>query len=116
MSWRDPLAGPGPSGPADTGTPVSATVGVMTGMGTGATAVGRLGSCGIGGLGADKGMGAGDWLSVLGLIGGDWEEGRGWLGPPPIGALVGSGILADTGVWLLAWLDTSEWMLDSSLA
>ena len=36
MSCRDPLAGPGPSGPAETGTPVSATVGSAgTGIGTG---------------------------------------------------------------------------------
>jgi len=31
ISCKDPLAGPGPLAPAVTGTPVSATVGVMTG-------------------------------------------------------------------------------------
>jgi len=31
MSWSEPLDGPGPPGPPDTGTPVSATVGVTVG-------------------------------------------------------------------------------------
>lgn len=39
MSRREPLAGPGPSLPAETGTPVSATVGVIIGA-----AIGLVGS------------------------------------------------------------------------
>lgn len=31
ISWSEPLDGPGPPGPPDTGTPVSATVGVTAG-------------------------------------------------------------------------------------
>jgi len=31
ISWSEPLDGPGPLGPPDTGTPVSATVGVTAG-------------------------------------------------------------------------------------
>jgi hypothetical protein len=74
ISCNDPLTGPGPWGPAETGKPVSAIVGV--------TAGGRMfGGCDESTLataatGADVGaaaagaggMGAGDWFKTCGSI------------------------------------------------
>lgn len=76
MSRSDPLDGPGPSGPADWGTPVSATVGVTDGTliagsdGSGAT-IGEVVEL------MDVGMGAGAWLRLAGFRGGDIFEGDG---------------------------------------
>lgn len=48
MSRREPLAGPGPLGPAETGTPVSATVGVTAGrLTTGSEATIGTGAAGL---------------------------------------------------------------------
>lgn len=69
LSRRDPVFGPGPSGPATCGTPVSATVGVTVGIfvdgseGSG-TATGDVDT-------VWKGMGAGAWLRLAGLSGGE---------------------------------------------
>lgn len=72
---RDPLDGPGPSGPATLGTPVSATVGVTEGTlvdgseGSGAT-TGEV-------VAAGMGIGAGAWLRFAGFNGGDTVPGCG---------------------------------------
>lgn len=83
MSCNEPLAGPGPLGPADSGRPVSAIVGVTAGgppeglnISDGETALG-IGMEGAVDAGAgedekaDWGIGAGDWFKVRGLIGGE---------------------------------------------
>lgn len=68
MSCSEPLAGPGPAAPAATGTPVSATVGVIVGTVLAST----LGSGGIADEGGDAiGIWVGDKFSACGLIGGD---------------------------------------------
>ena len=75
MSRRDPVAGPGPSAPAMTGIPVSATVGVIVGTGAvaGNVALGELvGKTGNWGDGEIAGIGAGELLRVAGSSGGDW--------------------------------------------
>lgn len=64
ISCKDPLAGPGPSGPAETGTPVSATVG-RTGTGLVASAVGG----GAVEAGETAGIGAGELFNACGLMG-----------------------------------------------
>lgn len=75
LSSREPLDGPGPSGPATFGTPVSATVGVTVGTfvagsdGLGAT-IGEVFALGIG-------MGAGAWFKLAGFNGGDVVPGEG---------------------------------------
>ena len=71
ISFKEPLAGPGPSGPAVFGTPVSATVGVTVGIFT----AGSVGSGEMTGDGevALVGMGAGAWLSTAGFKGGEVE-------------------------------------------
>lgn len=68
-SSSEPLDGPGPSDPADLGTPVSATVGVTEGIFT-------VGSVGLGattGGGKDEliGIGAGAWFREAGFKGGE---------------------------------------------
>lgn len=65
-SCNEPLAGPGE--PAATGMPVSATVGVMIGTGSGELATGTDGA---GGVVAAVGRGAGAWFKACGLIGGE---------------------------------------------
>ena len=92
MLNNDPLAGPGPSGPADFGTPVSATVGRTDGILT-------EGSSGLGATtgdifvesSSDTGIGAGAWFKVAGLSGGGcWsaggEEARPTIGAVPVAA------------------------------
>ena len=81
MSFREPLAGPGPEGPADFGTPVSATVGVMVG-------IFAVGSTGFGettgdGVVARIGIGAGDWLRTAGFKGGEVEPAGGAAATAP---------------------------------
>jgi len=74
---KDPLAGPGPFSPAETGIPVSATVGIIAGSaktGSGATTEAREVVAAVGEVGI--GIGAGALLSVATFIGGDWLVAR----------------------------------------
>ncbi len=73
MWSSDPVAGPGPSTPAVTGIPVSATVGVITGTVVGAGAFGEPGGK-TAAEGGDEvaGISAGELLRVAGSSGGDW--------------------------------------------
>lgn len=80
MSFRDPLTGPGPSGPADLGIPVSATVGAAVGIFT----VGSVGSGDMTGVreAAVVGIGAGAWFKTAGFKGGEalpWGGGEALL-------------------------------------
>jgi hypothetical protein len=70
ISWSDPLDGPGPPGPPDTGIPVSATVGVITGTFTSvSTGPGTVTATG----GDPVGIGAGSVFKTAGLMPGDVE-------------------------------------------
>jgi hypothetical protein len=73
ISWSEPLDGPGPLGPPDTGTPVSATVGVTAGAfslpSTDPETSERLTA---GGGEADR-IGAGSLFKTAGLTPGDVE-------------------------------------------
>jgi hypothetical protein len=72
MLYNDPLAGPGPPSPAETGTPVSAIVGSSDGrVGVGETIKSCVGELG---LAATLGIGAGDRFKVEGSIGGEWMD------------------------------------------
>jgi len=71
MSCSEPLAGPGPSAPADTGTPVSATVGITgdsftSGRDTSDETVSMAGDT--------EGIGAGAWFKTAGSNTGDPTE------------------------------------------
>jgi len=67
ISWSEPLDGPGPLGPPDTGTPVSATVGVTAGtFPLPSTDPGRSESLTAGGGKAD-GICAGSLFKTAGL-------------------------------------------------
>ena len=91
MSCRDPLAGPGPSGPAETGTPVSATVGSAgTGIGTGLVEDSGTGGGAVA-EGETAGIGAGELFNASGLIGVDDGETEPWRG------LEGRGLLSALG-------------------
>lgn len=82
MLWSEPLAGPGPPAGEVIGMPVSATVGIAAGSEMGSTTgiVGDAEPCGtkegengaaVAAAGLTLGTGAGELLSVWGLIGGE---------------------------------------------
>ena len=65
ISWSEPLDGPGPPGPPDTGTPVSATVGVTVGTFTSLSVdPGTVTATG----GDPDGIGVGSVFKAAGLI------------------------------------------------
>lgn len=73
ISWSEPLDGPGPPGPPDTGTPVSATVGVTAGtFPLPSTDSERSESLTAEG-GEANGIGAGSLFNTAGLIPGGVE-------------------------------------------
>jgi len=61
ISFKDPLDGPGPPGPADTGIPVSAIVGVTAGKFEGEDSSLAATTAGVVEAGV-PGIGAGDWF------------------------------------------------------
>lgn len=67
ISWSEPLDGPGPPGPPDTGTPVSATVGVTVGTFT-SESVDPGTVTATGGDPDDGGIGVGSVFKAAGLI------------------------------------------------
>ena len=97
-AFKDPVAGPGPSGPADTRIPVSAMVGVAEGSTADGMAAAITGAAAAEAAGAGEGMGAGDWFKT-------WVLST----EPPVSPALGEG-----GEPLAA--GASELMLDSSLA
>jgi hypothetical protein len=67
ISWSEPLDGPGPPGPPDTGTPVSATVGVTAGTFPLPSTVPESSESLTAGGGEADGMGAGSLFNTAGL-------------------------------------------------
>ena len=95
-SWSEPLDGPGPPGPPDTGTPVSATVGVTVGTFTPVSIdPGTVTATG----GDPDGIGAGSVFKAVGLMPGGVVASavRGELNDPRVACEDDGGLVGEPG-------------------